>query len=169
MTTNELDNIFEATSSKINNFLFLFVIPLMLVTLYRFMNQIDNENYYENKNFFSNRIDKFVRLYSLIYYVLIFLSIYYDKTTVSLYILFAIIIYGLFNFSMINYYPWFTIIPFALNSFWSVYPDSKILLILNMLSIILCFYGCRQKPYSSTPQYTKLIFLNAGIFLLNLK
>ena len=137
--------------------------PMMAITLYRLKNQLANEEYYNNKPLPSSLLDTFIRIY--IFFYIIF---YIPELIIHLFNInkickfFSIVhhlvtIWGAYNSMYIKHFPWFCIAPPSFHALLLIYPNHTYLNYFYLLTIILTYYGLKQKPYKGRKEFDNSI------------
>jgi len=177
---------FKDNEAFIKQFTYLITIQLILITFYRFFNQISNESYIKNKDLRlpSSILDYCVKLFMLTFMFLVICAIYenpypYETSTNDLIINFykrVMILVVLISILLLDYYPWFVLAPLLFeniyfNSLLNGYVNLSSYFWLNLCIkylyrslILVMMYGLTLKPYFNFKMY-RILFYNALILI----
>jgi len=154
--------------TKINTIRFILTLPLLLIGIRRFFKQIPLEDHYNNKkalpSFFFDYFSKFIfLLFFILEGALLFtqnkngefgLAFYLNNTN---YFLLGLLILILL---VIDYHPWFLILRMIMFIFLQIAPRDFNIIVFNLIFILLCEIGLRQKPWVEKISYNLFSYIS---------
>jgi hypothetical protein len=146
-----------------------FIGPMVVAAWDRFKKQLPNEDYKDEKTELkSSKIDYLMKFYMFLYLINHCLESYITGFLGTLPTIMAVVMaYRIFVVSKLPYYPWFTILPLALNSLLFIFPNIYLRLFF-FLSCGLCYYGLGQAPFKGRKHYksVRIFIIIATILVL---
>lgn len=148
--------------TKLNTLRFILTIPLLLIGIRRFFKQIPLEEYSKNKKSLPFFIfDFFSKLIFVLFFILEGILLFWHNKTASIgfvyymnYTYFFLMGLLVIILIVIEYHPWFITLRMIMYIFLHISPKNFNVLLFNVLFIILCEVGLRQKPWVEKVSYT---------------
>ena len=147
--------------SKINTIRFILTIPLLLITIRRFLKQLPLEHHYNDRKplptFFFDYLSKFIFVLFFIFEGILYFSqnkhaimdlTFYLNT--ANYILMGLLVLILM---VIDYHPWFIIARMIVFVYLHIAPKNFNVILSNVLFVFLSEIGLREKPWNQKVSY----------------
>jgi hypothetical protein len=168
-TIEALNNPYYNLNTRLNvlwyAFQYIIFFPMTIITIYRFLNQISNEDYYDNKRSLpSSYLGIFCKFFSMTgfsYYLintlLLWDQIFIPCRFVSITHHIATL-YGSFFIILAPYHPWFVLAPLTFHSLLLMFANIGVLKYIYITLVAIGYYGLGQKPFDNKLVYQRIRF-----------